>query len=100
MSKKDVNEVVNDVQEAVEDIADQVQDEVTDVVTKEDGKIKKVVKKHGKRVAIDILLFAAGVGAKTLFDMIFGGGVNIPETNVAGNVVEMPVPDAKVDTAI
>ena len=100
MSKKDVNEVTNDVQEAAQDIAEKVQEEVTDVVTNEEGKAKKFFKKNGKRVLIDLALFAAGVGAKVLFDALFGEEIDIPETGVAGNVVEMPVANNNIDVAI
>lgn len=100
MSKKEVNEVLNDVQETVEETVDQVQEEVTEVVTKEEGKVKKAIKKNWKRVAIDLTLFAAGYGTKMLLDVLFKGSIDIPTSNVTDNVIDMPTPEVKVDTAI
>lgn len=68
MSKKRINEVVNEVEEAVENEA-MVSDETVDTPDKTVGKLSKVkdgVKRHGKKILAGVGIVTAGVILYTL----------------------------------
>lgn len=68
MSKKRINEVVNEVEEAVENEA-MVSDETVDTPDETVGKLSKVkdgVKRHGKKILAGVGIVTAGVILYTL----------------------------------
>lgn len=96
MSKKDVNEVLNDVQEAAVDAAQELKEDLADIANipekKNDNKAWKYVKK-GAGYAIS---FGLGIVSKVLWDYFTSGSDCTSATGVVDNIVEMPAAGADV----